>query len=95
MSETSFTHPQRSSSTRPGIALSPVGGVPVTDRVTELEIKVAFLENHIGELDGIIHQLVQRMERAEREIGELREERSAASTLGSPEEEVPPHHVRL
>lgn len=67
----------------------------MSDRVTELEIKVAFLENHLGELDRIIQELMTRLERAERDVREIREERNAASTLGTPEEEVPPHHVRL
>jgi hypothetical protein len=36
---------------------------------------------------------MDRLETAERQIRELKEERATASVLGSPDEEVPPHHL--
>jgi uncharacterized coiled-coil protein SlyX len=63
------------------------------NRIEDLEVKVAFLEHHVSELDGVIRQLMDRLETAERQIRELKEERATASVLGSPDEEVPPHHL--
>ncbi len=67
----------------------------MSDSTTDLEIKVSFLEHHVRELDDILRATIAQVENLQRDLDEVRRERSAASVLGSPEEEVPPHHVHL
>ena len=59
-------------------------------RVEELEIKVAFQENTIAELDGVIQRLAYDVGVLQRQLTELREEH--ASSLEPPINEKPPHY---
>ena len=65
------------------------------ERFTNLEVKVAFLEHHVEQLDELVRVALTRLEKMESEIKGLREQLAEGAKLGSPEEEVPPHHVRL
>jgi uncharacterized coiled-coil protein SlyX len=59
------------------------------DRTEALEVKVAYLEKTVADLDEVLRDLFGRMERLEAEVEELRETRIA---LGDQEGEKPPHY---
>lgn len=60
------------------------------ERLTDLEIKVAFQEHTTLALDDVLRALVDRVDRLERELTALREEHRAAMT--PVESERPPHY---
>lgn len=61
-----------------------------TDRLTDLEVKLAFQEHTIGQLDEVIRELMQRMERAESRLEEVvAEQQNAMAPLENPR---PPHY---
>lgn len=61
-------------------------------RLTELEIRLAFQDNLIAELDGFVRALSQRLEKAERELAEMKAAvRSPAVAIG-PADDPPPHY---
>lgn len=60
----------------------------------EVEVKVAFLERDLRELDDVVRGLVRRIELLERELAALREQSAPESVRGTLAEEVPPHSVR-
>jgi len=64
-------------------------------RLEELEVKVAFVEHHLAQLDELVRGCVDALDGLQREIRELREERSTASERGGLLDEVPPHHGKL
>jgi uncharacterized coiled-coil protein SlyX len=66
----------------------------MAERVEDLEVKVAFLERDLRELDDVVRDLVGRIIRMETELNSLRERVEPASVHGGLEEEVPPHSVR-
>lgn len=43
------------------------------DRLTELEMKMAWLENLVAELDSVIREQATRLDRQQVEIADLRE----------------------
>jgi uncharacterized coiled-coil protein SlyX len=59
-------------------------------RVTELEIKVSYLERLIGELDGVIRTMSDELEILRREVARLRALDDADGEL--PPNEKPPHY---
>jgi uncharacterized coiled-coil protein SlyX len=59
------------------------------DRVMDLEIKVAFLEKHIADLDGVIREMAQQLELLRREVVELRDRSEGPEKPG---DERPPHY---
>ncbi len=65
------------------------------ERLTELEVKVAFLENYATQLDEVLQEAVARIEMLTKEVGELRESRAAFSIRGDLNEERPPHHDKI
>ncbi|HMV66649.1 MAG TPA: SlyX family protein [Myxococcota bacterium] len=67
----------------------------VTDEERQAyEVKIAFLERDLRDLDDVVRALVVRLDRVEAELAGLREQDVAASVRGSLAEEVPPHSVR-
>lgn len=62
----------------------------MNDRLEELEIKVAFQENTIAELDAVVRALGDEIEQMKRRMRELQEEHAAS--LESPPHEKPPHY---
>lgn len=43
------------------------------DRLTELEIKVSWLEKLVSDLDGVLREAIARIDRQQAEIADLRE----------------------
>lgn len=64
------------------------------DQITDLQIKVAFLENNIAELDGVVRETRDLLEGLMQELQSLREAvKSGDSTEKfDPDAEVPPHY---
>ena len=65
-------------------------------RVEELEIKVAYLERNLTELDDVVRELADENARLVREVKQLAERVAAAAGQGGdvdPERyQVPPHY---
>ena len=67
----------------------------VTDRLTALEIRVAYQENTITALDEVIQEQFALIDRLKREVEQLRtqlESQPASAKVGSLEDELPPHY---
>lgn len=65
-------------------------GWVMDDRLTELEIKVAYLERALGELDAVVRTSSEQMELLRREVARLRSSHSQPTEL--PPNEKPPHY---
>jgi uncharacterized coiled-coil protein SlyX len=63
----------------------------MNERLTKLEIRVAFLEKTLEDLDGAVRDLSTQLDAFRRELRSLREE-SVPSELPPPEAEMPPHY---
>lgn len=65
-------------------------------RLEDMEVKIAFLEHTLSELDGVVRELADDNTRLKREVLELRERMQAAMGNGEamdPERyQVPPHY---
>ncbi len=64
-------------------------------RIEDLEVRIAYLEKNIGDLDGVVRELGQGLGALHQQIQELRE--SFSDALGevsrtSASDEVPPHY---
>ena len=66
----------------------------MSERITNVEVKVAFLENTIAELDEVIRKLADKLERVERELVEVQNHVAGRPERGSTDlaDEVPPHY---
>lgn len=60
-------------------------------RLTDLEVKFAFLEEHVAQQDREIHQLRLRLEKQTVELGKLRDEH-VGDGMNVREDERPPHY---
>jgi uncharacterized coiled-coil protein SlyX len=65
----------------------------MNERMTKLEIRVAFLEKTLEDLDGVVRELNGQMDALKREVKSVREE-TVPSDIAPPssEVEVPPHY---
>ena len=62
------------------------------DRIVELEVRVAYQDKLIGDLDEVIRTFAQRVEVLERELAELKHSlKEGASEIG-PADDKPPHY---
>jgi uncharacterized coiled-coil protein SlyX len=59
-------------------------------RITDLEVKFAFQEHALRELDDVLRALMDRVDQLQREVDELRSEQR--STLPANVDEKPPHY---
>jgi uncharacterized coiled-coil protein SlyX len=64
----------------------------VDDVRTSWEVRVAFLEHRLLELDDVVQQLASNVARLERELAAVRDEMPALME-GSAAHERPPHHL--
>lgn len=64
------------------------------ERITELEVKLAFAEDTLDALNATVYRQQQQIERLLREVRELREQIAAATPgeFRSLRDEVPPHY---
>ncbi len=65
------------------------------DRLTEIEIKIAHMEQSLGELSDVLYRQQSLLDRLEHRFDELRQQMEASA--GSPEDnnpadEKPPHY---
>lgn len=61
------------------------------ERIERMEEKLAWLERHLLELDGVVRQVVDQLSSLRLELGEIREKQSAMQEEPS-SYEVPPHY---
>ncbi len=59
---------------------------------TDWEVRVAFLEHRLLELDDVVRLLATKVERLEAELAEVRDELPAMMEAGTGHER-PPHHL--
>lgn len=62
------------------------------DRLMDLEIKVAFVEKHLAELDEIVRRMHDSLSRLQAEVASLAEERQEHGAVRSLADEKPPHY---
>ena len=71
--------------------MSPVGD-DLAERVTDLEVRLAYQDRIIAALDEVVRGFAARVETLERELGEIRAGvKSPPAPLG-PQSEKPPHY---
>lgn len=64
----------------------------VTDQLQDLEVKLAFQDKLIGELDALVRAFGDRLDAAEREIKALKEALRSPEPMVGPANEPPPHY---
>lgn len=67
----------------------------MTDRIEQVEIRIAFLEQANGELSDVVYKLRQELEKLRAEFATLTqrwEASQAAPTAYTAEQEKPPHY---
>lgn len=62
------------------------------DRLTELEIRLSFQDHLIAELDQFVRSLSARLEKAERELADLKATQQSPALNMGPADEPPPHY---
>lgn len=60
------------------------------DKIVDLEVRIAYQDKLIAELDGVVVEFTKRLQLLERQVAELRE--SAAEREVGPSDEPPPHY---
>jgi len=63
----------------------------IEERVTELEVRLAYQDKAIAALDDVVRDFAARVERLERAARDSRE-RGAAEASIDPPDEPPPHY---
>ncbi|MCB9766246.1 MAG: SlyX family protein [Alphaproteobacteria bacterium] len=62
-------------------------------RLEEVEVRYSFQEQALHDLDGVVRELADALERARHELRQVREElRKNPEDANIPEDEVPPHY---
>ena len=74
--------------------LAPPSASDLVQRLTELEVRLTFIEDTVHALAGADADQSQRIAALERTLRELRSELSSlrASPGGEPQDETPPHY---
>lgn len=62
------------------------------DWLVDVEVKLAYQERLIGELDALVRAFATRLEKAERELVELKQSVRSPETPLGPANEPPPHY---
>ncbi len=70
-------------------------GTSTAERLTTIEVRMAYVDKQVDELDALVRTALDRMEAIEATLVALREQAAVAAVRGDPEAEVPPHHDRL
>jgi uncharacterized coiled-coil protein SlyX len=61
-------------------------------RLVELEVRIAYQERTIVELDAVVREFAERTAKLERELAELRASVQAAPPEAGPHDDKPPHY---
>ena len=64
----------------------------MSQRITDLEVKVAFLEGSLEDYDQLFQELFQKIDFLNREMKRLEEENKQSVEPFSMEQEKPPHY---
>lgn len=64
----------------------------MSERIVELEVRVAYQERMIAELDEVVRAFADRVQVLEREIAQLRETVLNQPDAVGPPDEPPPHY---
>ena len=62
------------------------------DRLVELEIRLAYQEKTIADLDAVVREFAERTAKLERELAELRATMQSTPNEVGPHDEEPPHY---
>jgi SlyX protein len=62
------------------------------ERLVELEIRIAYQERMLAELDAVVREFAERTAKLERELAELRASVQSASPEAGPHDDKPPHY---
>jgi SlyX protein len=62
------------------------------ERITELEIKLAYQDHVIRELDALVRAFGDRLDRTERELKTLKDSLASPPVPLGPQNEPPPHY---
>ncbi len=60
-------------------------------RLHEMEVRLAYQDHLLAELDGVVRSFALRVERLERELSDLKESTGASLEVGAGDEK-PPHY---
>jgi uncharacterized coiled-coil protein SlyX len=63
-----------------------------TERIEDLEIKLAFQDKLIHELDALVRAFGDRLDKAERELEQLKQSLRSPEPVLGPANEPPPHY---
>ena len=63
-----------------------------TERLMDLEVRLAFQDQFIRELDEFVRALSGRLERVERELATLAQTARSPGLLVGPSDDPPPHY---
>jgi SlyX protein len=62
------------------------------DRIIELEVRLAYQDKLLSDLDEVVQALAKRLEAQERELQQLKEALAEAPNPIGPVDETPPHY---
>ncbi|HRC54366.1 MAG: SlyX family protein [Myxococcales bacterium] len=65
---------------------------PLSERMLDLEIKLAFQDRQVRQLDALVREFSERLEKSERELRELKQAMISPSDGTGPANEPPPHY---
>jgi len=64
----------------------------LVERMVELEVKLAYQDRVIRALDALVRAFGDRLDRAERELGTLKDSLASPAAPLGPQHEPPPHY---
>jgi SlyX protein len=64
----------------------------LADAVVDLEVRIAYQDRVIADLDALVRGFATRLDTAERELRQLREALRSPELPGGPANEPPPHY---
>lgn len=65
---------------------------PLSERMLDLEIKLAFQDRQVRQLDALVRELAGRLEKSERELAQLKDALRSPEEGVGPASETPPHY---
>ena len=65
---------------------------PLADQIVDLEVKLAYQDRLIRELDALVRTFATRLDEMQRELGQVKRTMQADGTATAPAAERPPHY---